>query len=63
MWGEIRDIIIDFNLSFLDITERLEESWPEPTTADLFLYISKLLSLFFWITAAKRSSQIPATWN
>ena len=61
--GEIRDMIICFNLSFLDITERLEESWPEPTIADLLLYISKLLFVFFWITAAKRSSQIPATWN
>ena len=34
IWGEIRNINLDFNIRFLDITERLEESWPEPTAGD-----------------------------
>jgi len=33
-------MVIDFNLNFLDITERLEDSWPEPTIAGLVFYIS-----------------------
>ena len=63
IWGEIRGMVIDFILIFLDITEILEEFWPEPTIAGLLLFISKFLGDFFWITTAKRSSQIPAIWK